>query len=400
MTDKCKVLIIFGTRPEAIKLAPVVMELKRRADGFVTKVCVTAQHREMLDQVLTLFDIQPDYDLDIMAPDQTLAQVSARAIKGLDNVIVKERPNVVLVQGDTTTAFCGALAAFYHRVKVGHVEAGLRTGNKYAPFPEEINRCLVTRLADFHFAPTKQAQKALLGEGIPSSSVFVTGNTIVDALLWVQDRVNDNPPQLPAGIQEAVAGKQVVLVTGHRRESFGEGFENICCAIRQVADEFPEVVFVYPVHLNPNVRQPVNRILGGHERIHLIEPLPYEPFVWLMDHSEIVLTDSGGIQEEAPSLGKPVLVMRETTERPEGIRAGNAILVGVRQENIVHELEQMLRQPWSRPAKAKISNPYGDGRASIRIIDILNQHRIQEKRDLAACLIPAIRAPKSLVPRV
>jgi UDP-N-acetylglucosamine 2-epimerase (non-hydrolysing) len=381
MTGKYKVLTIFGTRPEAIKLAPVVMELNRRPERFVTRVCVTAQHREMLDQVLTLFDIQPDYDLDIMAPNQTLAQVAARAVEGLDRVIVEERPDVVLVQGDTTTAFCGALAAFYHQVKIGHVEAGLRTGNKYAPFPEEINRCLVTRLADYHFAPTEQAQKALTGEGIPSSSVFVTGNTVIDALLWVRDRVKQNPPKLPDRIQEAVAEKQVVLVTGHRRESFGEGFENICRAIRQVADEFPDVVFVYPVHLNPNVRQPVNRILGGHERIRLIKPLPYAPFVWLMDQSEIVLTDSGGVQEEAPSLGKPVLVMRETTERPEGIQAGNAILVGVRQENIVNELERLLRQSGSRMAMAKINNPYGDGKASTRIADILNQFRIQDKRD-------------------
>ena len=261
--EENKVLTIIGTRPEAIKLAPVVLELKRRQDLFDFPVCVTAQHREMLDQPLALFGIKPDYDLDIMSPGQTLAQVTARAMEGLDNVVSQEKPDVILVQGDTTTAFCGALTGYYHQIKVGHVEAGLRTGNKYAPFPEEINRCLVGRIADLHFAPTEQARHTLLNEGIADSTVFVTGNTVIDALLWVRERVCAAPPELPKGLFEATTGQQIILVTGHRRESFGDGFDNICHAIREIADIFANVAFVYPVHLNPNVREPVNRILGG-----------------------------------------------------------------------------------------------------------------------------------------
>jgi UDP-N-acetylglucosamine 2-epimerase (non-hydrolysing) len=368
---KIKVLTIIGTRPEAIKLAPVVLELKRRQDLFDFPVCVTAQHREMLDQVLALFGIKPDSDLDIMSPGQTLAQVTARAIGGLDNVVSREKPDVILVQGDTTTAFCGALTGYYHQIKVGHVEAGLRTGNKYAPFPEEINRCLIGRIADLHFAPTEQARQTLLNEGIADPSVFVTGNTVIDALLWVRERVRATPPELPKGLFEATTGKQIILVTGHRRESFGDGFENICYAIREIADSFVNVAFIYPVHLNPNVREPVKRILGGHPRIHLIEPLSYAPFVWLMDRATIVLTDSGGVQEEAPSLGKPVLVMRETTERPEGIAAGNALLVGVQRERIVDGLRQLLSDPAKRAAMAAVNNPYGDGLAAQRIVEIL-----------------------------
>lgn len=368
-----KVLTIFGTRPEAIKLAPVVLELASKPDRFVSRVCVTAQHREMLDQPLALFGITPDYDLDIMSPGQTLAQVTARAVEGLDHVIIQEKPDVVLVQGDTTTAFCGALVAYYHQIRVGHVEAGLRTDNKFAPYPEEINRRLVSQLADYHFAPTEHAKQALLREGVAESAVFVTGNTVIDTLLWIRDRVYQARPDLPDGLADALDGRQVVLVTGHRRESFGEGFENICDAIRQIADTFRDVVFVYPVHLNPNVREPVNRILGGHDQIHLIEPLPYAPFVWLMDRATIVLTDSGGVQEEAPSLGKPVLVMRETTERPEGIEAGNARLVGVQRERIVHELTQLLRDPEQRAAMAHVTNPYGDGHAAERIVQVLAQ---------------------------
>ncbi len=369
---KIKVLTIIGTRPEAIKLAPVVLELKRRQDLFDILVCVTAQHREMLDQVLALFGFTPDYDLDIMSPGQTLAQVTARAMEGLDIVVSQDNPDVILVQGDTTTAFCGALTGFYHQIKVGHVEAGLRTGNKFAPFPEEINRCLIGRIADLHFAPTEQARQTLLNEGIAGASVFVTGNTVIDALLWVRERVRAVPPELPKSLFEATTtGKQIILITGHRRESFGDGFDNICHAIREVADSFVNVTFVYPVHLNPNVREPVNRILGGHPRIHLIEPLSYAPFVWLMDRATIVLTDSGGVQEEAPSLGKPVLVMRETTERPEGIAAGNALLVGVQRERIVAGLRQLLCDPERRVIMATVNNPYGDGLAAKRIVEIL-----------------------------
>ena len=370
---RLKVLTVLGTRPEAIKLAPVIIELERQPDRFVSRVCATAQHRQMLDQVLTLFDIDPDYDLDIMASGQSLAEVTASAVKGLDPVIAREQPDIVLVQGDTTTAFCGALAAYYHRVRVGHVEAGLRTGHKYAPFPEEINRCLIARLADYHFTPTERAREALISEGVVESSVFLTGNTVIDALIWVRERVREVRPKLLDGLAEAIDGRHMVLVTGHRRESFGQGFENICHAIREVADVFPDVVFVYPVHLNPNVREPVSRILDKHERIHLIEPLSYAPFVWLMDHAAIVLTDSGGVQEEAPSLGKPVLVMRETTERPEGIVAGNALLVGVQRERIVRELARLLRHPEQREAMGRIRNPYGDGKAAVRIVETLAQ---------------------------
>ena len=348
-----------------------MLELKRRQNLFDFPVCVTAQHREMLDQVLGLFGITPNYDLNIMSPGQTLAQVTARAMEGLDNVVFQGKPDVILVQGDTTTAFCGALTGYYHQIKVGHVEAGLRTGNKYAPFPEEINRCLVGRIADLHFAPTEQARQTLLKEGIADPSVFVTGNTVIDALLWVRERVRAAPPELPKGLFEAISGQQIILVTGHRRESFGDGFDNICHAIREIADSFANVAFVYPVHLNPNVREPVNRILGEHPRIHLIKPLSYAPFVWLMDRATIVLTDSGGVQEEAPSLGKPVLVMREATERPEGIAAGNALLVGVQRERIVAGLTQLLSDPAKRAAMAAVNNPYGDGLAAKRIVDIL-----------------------------
>jgi UDP-N-acetylglucosamine 2-epimerase (non-hydrolysing) len=368
---KTKVLTIIGTRPEAIKLAPVVLELKRQQNLFDFPVCVTAQHREMLDQVLALFSITPDYDLNIMSLGQTLAQVTARAMEGLDGAATQEKPDVILVQGDTTTAFCGALTGYYHQIKVGHVEAGLRTGNKYAPFPEEINRCLVGRIADLHFAPTEQARQTLLNEGIADTSVFVTGNTVIDALLWVRERVRVAPPELPKGLLEAITGQQIILVTGHRRESFGDGFDNICHAIREIADSFVNVAFIYPVHLNPNVCEPVNRILGGHPRIHLIEPLSYAPFVWLMDRATLVLTDSGGVQEEAPSLGKPVLVMRETTERPEGIAAGNALLVGVQRERIVDGIRLLLCDPEKRTMMAAVNNPYGDGLAAKRIVEIL-----------------------------
>jgi UDP-N-acetylglucosamine 2-epimerase (non-hydrolysing) len=369
--DPKKILVVFGTRPEAIKLAPVIQELRRRSDGFVCQVCVTAQHRQMLDQVMDLFGLKADFDLNIMGVNQTLAQITIRALQGLDEVIIKSSPDVVLVQGDTTTSFCGALAAFYHKVQVGHVEAGLRTGNKLAPFPEEVNRRLVTQVTDYHFAPTEHAQKALLAEGVPTGSVFLTGNTVIDALLWVRERVRESPPSLPADLLKALDGREIVLVTGHRRESFGQGFKNICEAIREIADTHPEVAFVYPVHLNPNVREPVNRILRGHERIHLIEPLPYASFVWLMNCATVVLTDSGGVQEEAPSLGKPVLVMRVTTERPEGLAAGNARLVGVRRESIASELHKLLSSPAERAAMSAVRNPYGDGLAAVRIADAL-----------------------------
>jgi UDP-N-acetylglucosamine 2-epimerase len=327
----------------------------------------------MLDQALKAFELEVDEDLDIMTQGQTLAEVTARAVERLDGAIAREKPDLVLVQGDTTTAFCGALAAYYHQVKVGHVEAGLRTGDKFAPYPEEINRRLVGQLTDLHFAPTQRARQALLREGFDDGSIFVTGNTVIDALLWVRERVRQSPPALPNGLAGWIEGRQVVLVTGHRRESFGEGFENICRAIHQVAEAHTEVGFVYPVHLNPNVREPVERILGKHERILLIDPLPYEPFVWLMDACTLVLTDSGGIQEEAPSLGKPVLVMREVTERPEGIEAGVARLVGVRQAGIARALLELLDDEGKRRAMTAVQNPYGDGKAAQRILQIIEQ---------------------------
>ena len=354
-------------------MAPVLKEMHRRADRFEAVTCITAQHREMLDQVLEWFGIRPDYDLDIMEPGQSLAHITKKAVHGLNGIIGKEKPDIVLVQGDTTTTFCGALAAFYNMVSVGHIEAGLRTDNKYAPYPEEINRRLTTQLSDYHFAPTEYAGSALRREGVNGNAVFVTGNTVIDALLWAKEKVEFDVPDVPSGMMESLEHRKVVLVTGHRRESFGRRFESICEAIRIVAESCKDTVFVYPVHLNPNVRGPVGRILGGHPRILLTEPLPYAVFVWLMLRSTIVLTDSGGIQEEAPSLGKPVLVMRETTERPEGVEAGNARLVGVGKESIIDGLTDLLEHDHKREAMARAGNPYGDGRASERIANIIEK---------------------------
>lgn len=366
-----KVLLIIGTRPEAIKMAPIAHELARRNDVFECILCLTGQHREMVDQALRAFELAADFDLDIMAPGQSLADVTARAMSGLDGVFRAAQPDIALVQGDTTTAFCGALAAAYHQVPVGHVEAGLRTGNKRHPFPEEINRTLITRLADWHFPPTEHAAEVLRGEGVDPNRIRVTGNTVIDALLWTREKVRQETPALPAEIEQITANGPMVLITGHRRESFGDGFENICQAIRDVADARTEATFVYPVHLNPNVRAPVFRILGDHPRVKLIEPLSYRPFVWLMDRSTIVLTDSGGVQEEAPSLGKPVLVMRQTTERPEGIAAGNARLVGTDRASIADNLLRLLANPAERQSMSSIRNPYGDGTAAQQIVSAL-----------------------------
>ena len=365
-----KVLTVIGTRPEAIKLAPIALELDGR-DEFESIVCATAQHREMLDQALQIFGVVPDHDLNIMKPGQTLAQVTARAITGLDQVIEEVQPDVILVQGDTTSALCGAIAGHYRHVIIGHVEAGLRTGNKYAPFPEEMNRRLIGRMADQHFAPTEHSRDVLLKEDIPNDTVHLVGNTVIDALLWVRDRVMKNTPELPEGLADTISDKEMVLITGHRRESFGGGFEDMCQAIRDVADRQENVEFVYPVHLNPRVREPVNRILGEHPRIHLIEPMTYEPFVWLMNRATVILTDSGGVQEEAPSLGKPVLVMRDTTERPEGIEAGNARLVGVDRQKITDQLTLLLTDASEREKMASINNPYGDGTSAKQIGDVL-----------------------------
>ena len=365
------ILTIMGTRPEAIKLVPLVLELQNRPGQFKSVVCVTGQHREMLDQVLEAFDVTADHDLNLMAPNQTLGLITSRATAGLDEVFSSVQPDVCLVQGDTTTAFCGALVGHYHQTTIGHVEAGLRTGNKFSPFPEEMNRRLIGRLADLHFPPTKHAQQALLAEGVQPNRVFVTGNTVIDTLLMTRDRVTANVPIDAKPLEEVVNRGRTILVTGHRRESHGEGFENICQAIRNTADQFDDVTFIYPVHLNPNVQEPVFRLLGDHPRIQLIEPLSYDPFVWLMNACDIVLTDSGGVQEEAPSFGKPVLVMRDTTERPEGVEAGNAVLVGTDRNVIEAQLNRLLTDPAAYRAMSDARNPYGDGTASKQIVDVL-----------------------------
>ena len=376
-----KISIIFGTRPEAIKLVPVILGLRKEnwCDG---RVCVTGQHRQMLDQVLDGFGIQPDADLAVMRPNQTLGGLTARALKALDAYLASKKPDLVLVQGDTTTVFCATLAAFYHHIPVGHVEAGLRTWNLQAPWPEEANRVLTSRLAALHFAPTETARQNLLKEGVASERIHVTGNTVIDALWLALEKIKINPPAipgLPGESMESFRAAPVVVITGHRRENFGEGFENICQAIADLARRFPRVNFVYPVHLNPNVREPVLRILkpthpvirkpsSAIENVHLIEPLPYLAFVELMNQAKLILTDSGGVQEEAPSLGKPVLVMRDTTERPEAVEAGTVRLVGTDRERIVQSVSQLLTDPTAYGAMARATNPYGDGNASRRII--------------------------------
>jgi len=375
-----KVLTIFGTRPEAIKMAPLVHALAQD-DAFESKVCVTAQHREMLDQVLHLFGIQPDYDLNIMQPGQDLTEITSRILKGLKPVLQEFQPDVVLVHGDTTTTLSASLAAFYQRIPVGHVEAGLRTGDLSSPWPEEANRRLTTHLAKWHFAPTETSRDNLLREGISTDDIFITGNTVIDALLWVRDRVKTD-----AGLLEQQASryplidanKKMILVTGHRRESFGGGFDRICSALAEIALCHPEVQIVYPVHLNPNVSEPVNRILRGIDNIILIDPQDYLPFVYLMDKAYLILTDSGGIQEEAPSLGKPVLVMRESTERPEAISAGTVRLVGTDTAKIVKEVSRLLSDENEYHSMSRAHNPYGDGQACRRILDALKNHRVSQ----------------------
>jgi len=366
-----KVFTVVGTRPEAIKLAPVIRALQADPGRFSVRVCATAQQREMLDQALAPFGIVPDVDLDLMRANQTLADLTSRSVAALDAGIAAFGPDVVLVQGDTTTAFCGALAAFYRHVEVAHVEAGLRTGRKDAPFPEEVNRTLISQIADYHFAPTGRARDALVGSGIDAASVFVTGNTVVDALLWMRDHVKQHPPALAGMLARDLEGRALVLVTGHRRESFGRPMEQMCLAIRDVADARPDAIVVYPVHLNPGVQEPVSRLLGGHPRIRLLPPLAYDAFVWLMDRAAAILTDSGGVQEEAPVLGTPVFVTREVTERPEGVDAGNAQLVGTDRAAIVSALLGVLANPHQRAAMSAAASPYGDGHAAERIVSVL-----------------------------
>ena len=364
------VLNVIGTRPEAIKMAPVIKELGRYADQVRSVVCVTGQHREMLDQVMGLFGIRPDYDLKLMLPDQTLPHLTAKLITGLDAVVEQVKPDWILAEGDTTTVLAAALAAFYRHVLFGHVEAGLRSGDKRRPFPEEINRRLADVLADAFFAPTERARQALLHEGYREQDIYVTGNTVIDALLDIAGREYDWARGPLTGVPDS---SRLVLVTAHRRESFGEAFKEMCLAIRDLAEQFAKdgVHFVYPVHLNPNVRQPAQSILAGLSNISLLEPLDYLSLVNLMKRSTLILTDSGGIQEEAPSLGVPVLVMRETTERPEGVEAGVVRLVGTQRERIVAEASRLLSDPVEHAAMATRANPYGDGKAARRVVSIL-----------------------------
>ena len=377
-----KILLVFGTRPEAIKMAPLVKKLQEMPEEFQTIVCVTGQHREMLDQVLRLFDITPDYDLNIMKPNQDLYDITSRILLGMRDVLKEVQPDIVLVHGDTTTSMAAALAAFYQQIPVGHVEAGLRTGNIYSPWPEEMNRLMTGRISTVHFSPTPLAKQNLLQEHVDEAKIVVTGNTVIDALQMVVERLK-NDEQLAGEVKDKVLNmgydvnrlgedRRLVLITGHRRENFGEGFLNICHAIKNLSEKYPNVDFVYPMHLNPNVRKPVLEILGeGADNVFLIEPLDYLPFVYMMQHSTLILTDSGGVQEEAPGLGKPVLVMRDTTERPEAVEAGTVLLVGTNREKIEQGVSMLLDDADCYRRMSEAVNPYGDGNACNRIVDRL-----------------------------
>lgn len=380
-----KIMLVFGTRPEAIKMAPLVKEFQKQTEYFETIVCVTGQHREMLDQVLRLFEITPDYDLNIMKQGQDLYDVTARVLRGMRDVLKEVRPDVVLVHGDTTTSTAAALAAFYQQIPVGHVEAGLRTHNIYSPWPEEMNRQITARIATYHLAPTLLSKQNLMKEGVGPDSILVTGNTVIDALHQVVHKIKTDvalEKELEAVLQSAGYdvnrlgdGKKLVLITGHRRENFGEGFISMCTAIKDLSDKFPEVDFVYPMHLNPNVRKPIHEVFGedlsNQGNMFFIEPLEYLSFVYLMEKSNIVLTDSGGIQEEAPGLGKPVLVMRDTTERPEALEAGTVKLVGTNYDKIVYEVSTLLNDEAYYNQMSQAVNPYGDGLACGRIVKVL-----------------------------
>ena len=378
---KKKILVVFGTRPEAIKMAPVVKALKGEP-SLEVKVCVTAQHRQMLDQVMDIFGLRADFDLNVMAPNQTLADVTCKVLKGMEGVFAEWKPDMILVQGDTTTVMAAALAAFYHKIEVGHVEAGLRTGNIYSPWPEEMNRLIAGNLATQHYAPTPRSRDNLLRENKDPKTVFVTGNTVIDALHEAV-RIMDADPALTAGLASKFpfidAGRRLVLVTGHRRENFGDGFVHICNAIKRVAAR-PDVQVVYPMHMNPNVRKPVNEILGGLSNVHLIEPLDYLSFLYMMRKSYLIKTDSGGVQEEAPSLGKPVIVMRDTTERPEAVDAGTVILAGTETEAMASAAERLLDDKGFYDKMARAVNPYGDGLASRRIAEIIVTGRMGSER--------------------
>jgi len=372
------ILFVFGTRPEAIKLAPLILEFKRKRSIFNVRVCVTSQHREMLGQVLDFFRIRPDYDLDIMRSNQSVLDVAATGLKRIEEVLTRSKPDLVIVQGDTTSTFLGALASFYGKIRVAHIEAGLRSFNKYAPYPEETNRVLTSHIADFHFAPTKKDARNLRREGV-DENVWVVGNTVVDALgLGMRLIQQKGEAKYSKTFSQLDFDRKILLVTGHRRESFGRPFENICRGLRSIVENFDDVEIVYPVHLNPNVRTPVKKILGGHSRIHLLEPLDYPHFIWLMSRAYLILTDSGGVQEEAPSLGKPVLVMRDVTERTEGIGSGTAKLVGTDPAAIIKAASTLLRNQRSYRRMSQAINPYGDGRASKRILEILTRELCTE----------------------
>ncbi len=377
-----KILLVFGTRPEAIKMAPLVKKLQELPEEFQTVVCVTGQHREMLDQVLRLFDITPEYDLNIMKPNQDLYDITSRILLGMRDVLREVQPDIVLVHGDTTTSMAAALAAFYQQIPVGHVEAGLRTGNIYSPWPEEMNRLITGRITTHHFSPTPLAKENLLREHVDEKQIIVTGNTVIDALQMVVKRLAEDKAlanevaakinQMGYDVQRLDGSRRMVLITGHRRENFGEGFLNICHAIKHLAEQYKDVDFVYPMHLNPNVRKPVLEILGEKaENVFLIEPLDYLPFVYMMQHSTLILTDSGGVQEEAPGLGKPVLVMRDTTERPEAVEAGTVLLVGTNREKIEQGVSMLLDDADTYRRMSEAVNPYGDGKACNRIVDRL-----------------------------
>ena len=368
-----KILLVFGTRPEAIKMAPLVKEFNQFPNTFITKVCVTAQHREMLDQVLDFFNIETDYDLDLMRPDQNLYSLTAIIIESLKPILEEFKPDYVFVHGDTTTTMASSIASFYAGAKVCHVEAGLRTNNKLSPFPEEINRQVTGRISDYHFAPTDTSKSNLLLENVNKDSILVTGNTVIDALLNSVKKVNEKPSELINELSKKISEKEVVLVTGHRRENHGDGFERICKALKKIAEDNINRLIIYPVHLNPKVQEPVKKILSDVENIILIDPLAYQDFIWLMNRSKIIITDSGGVQEEAPSLGKPVLVMRDTTERPEAVEAGTVLLVGTNEELIVSKALNLLNNNDDFEKMSKLHNPYGDGLASKRIVEFIKK---------------------------
>ena len=374
-----KVMTVFGTRPEAIKMAPVVLELKKYPEKIIPIVTVTAQHREMLDQVLKLFKIQPDHDLNIMSAGQTLFDITNKSLSGLNEVLTQEKPDIVLVHGDTTTTFAGALAAYYHQIAVGHVEAGLRTGNKFSPFPEEMNRKLTGSLADLHFAPTQTSKQNLLNEGVDAKNIFVTGNTVIDALHVTVNKNFKFSNELLEKID--YKNKRLILVTTHRRENLGEPMRHVYKALKKIVEEFPDVEIIFPVHKNPKVREVVNEELGGLTQVYVTDPLDYEPFANLMSRAELILTDSGGVQEEAPSLGKPVLVLRDTTERPEAVEAGTVRLIGTDLETVYNATKILLTDSAEYAKMAEATNPYGDGLAAKRIVQtLLWKYKLSDKQ--------------------